>query len=57
VLQYDREEHRFIVMSSNIPAMVDESFPADYGFCGIVMQTKEPLIISDYRDRAMSSRN
>jgi diguanylate cyclase (GGDEF)-like protein len=50
VLQYDREEHRFIVMSSNIPAMVDESFPADYGFCGIVMQTKEPLIISDYRE-------
>jgi diguanylate cyclase (GGDEF)-like protein len=50
VLQYDREERRFVVMSSNIPALVDESFPADYGFCGIVMQTKEPLIISDYRE-------
>jgi len=50
VLQYDREECRFIVMSSNIPALVDETFPADYGFCGIVMQTKEPLIISDYRE-------
>jgi diguanylate cyclase (GGDEF) domain len=50
VLQYDREERRFIVMSSNIPAMIDETFPADYGFCGIVMQTKEPLIISDYRE-------
>jgi len=50
VLQYDKEERRFVVMSSNIPALVDESFPADYGFCGIVLQTKEPLIISDYRE-------
>jgi diguanylate cyclase (GGDEF)-like protein len=50
VLQFDRDARRFVVMSSNIPALVDESFPADYGFCGIVMQTKEPLIISDYRE-------
>jgi len=50
VLQYDREENRFVVMSSNIPELANGKFPPDYGFCGIVMRTKEPLIISDYRE-------
>ncbi|OUM96462.1 MAG: diguanylate cyclase [Thermobacillus sp. ZCTH02-B1] len=50
VLQFDRDERRFVVVSSNIPELVNERFPSDYGFCGVVMRTREPLIISDYRE-------
>ena len=50
VLQFDRDGRQFVVMSSNIPEMMNETFPSDYGFCGIVMRTKEPLIISDYKE-------
>ncbi|MFF2484161.1 sensor domain-containing diguanylate cyclase [Paenibacillus sp. NPDC058071] len=48
VLQLNREKNQFIVMSSNIPDMSSEQFSPEYGFCGIVYRTKEPLIISDY---------
>ncbi|WP_156281604.1 sensor domain-containing diguanylate cyclase [Paenibacillus sp. NEAU-GSW1] len=48
VLQLNKEKNQFIVMSSNIPTMSSEHFSPEYGFCGIVHRTKEPLIISDY---------
>lgn len=50
LLRFDSHERRFIVMSANIPDLINETFPADYGYCGIILQTKEPLIISDYRE-------
>lgn len=50
VLQYNRQSAQFVVMSSNIPALLEEAFSAEYGFCGIIHQTREPIIISDYRD-------
>ncbi|WP_229692427.1 sensor domain-containing diguanylate cyclase [Paenibacillus radicis (ex Gao et al. 2016)] len=48
VLQLNKEKNQFIVMSSNVPDMSSEHFSPEYGFCGIVHRTKEPLIISDY---------
>ncbi|WP_244226644.1 sensor domain-containing diguanylate cyclase [Paenibacillus protaetiae] len=48
VLQLDKRQGRFTVMSSNIPAMSEFNFLPDYGFSGIVCRTKEPIIISDY---------
>ncbi|MGO4372159.1 diguanylate cyclase [Paenibacillus sp. MCAF20] len=35
-------------MSSNFPALASEHFSPEYGFCGMVYRTREPLIISDY---------
>lgn len=48
VLQLDKTTKQFVVMSTNIPQTSNDQFLADYGFCGIILRTKEPLIISDY---------
>ncbi|RIX49957.1 diguanylate cyclase [Paenibacillus nanensis] len=48
VLQLDKSTNHFVVKSSNIPDMASEQFSPEYGFCGIIYRTKEPLIISDY---------
>lgn len=48
VLQLNKEKNQFIVMSSNFPSIKNEQFSPDYGFCGMVYRTREPLIISDY---------
>jgi len=48
VLQLNKEKNQFIVMSSNFPSLTSEQFLPDYGFCGMVYRTKEPMIISDY---------
>ncbi|WP_169083179.1 sensor domain-containing diguanylate cyclase [Paenibacillus sp. PL91] len=48
VLQLNKDKNQFVVMSSNFPALASEHFSPDYGFCGMVYRTKEPLIISDY---------
>jgi diguanylate cyclase (GGDEF)-like protein len=48
VLQLNKEKNQFVVMSSNFPALASEHFSPDYGFCGMVYRTREPLIISDY---------
>jgi diguanylate cyclase (GGDEF)-like protein len=37
-----------IVQSSNLPELARDTFTLDYGFAGIMLRTKEPLIISDY---------
>ncbi|MCU6708982.1 diguanylate cyclase [Paenibacillus sp. J5C_2022] len=56
VLQLN-DSKEFIVKSSNIPTMTSEKFTPDYGFCGIVYRTREPLIISDYwNSRVVTSR-
>lgn len=57
VLQLNAEKNRFEVKSSNIPSMASETFSPEYGFCGMVYRTKEPLIISDYwNTRVVSSK-
>ncbi|EXX88078.1 diguanylate cyclase [Paenibacillus darwinianus] len=48
VLQLNKEISRFVVMSSNIPALAGEQFSTEYGFSGMVYRSKESLIISDY---------
>jgi diguanylate cyclase (GGDEF)-like protein len=48
VLQMNKEKDQFVVMSSNFPALASEHFSPEYGFCGMVYRTREPLIISDY---------
>lgn len=48
VLQMNKEKDQFVVMSSNFPPLASEQFSPEYGFCGMVYRTKEPLIISDY---------
>lgn len=48
VLQLNKEKNQFVVMSSNFPDFTSERFSPEYGFCGIVYRTREPLIISDY---------
>jgi len=50
VLQLNKETNDFVVMSSNIAALIGEQFSSAYGFCGIVYKSKEPIIISDYKD-------
>ncbi|MHA7963673.1 diguanylate cyclase domain-containing protein [Paenibacillus sp. CAU 1782] len=57
VLQLDRSNGIFEVKASNIPALSSEAFSTEYGFCGIIYRTKEPLIISDYwNTRVVTSR-
>jgi len=48
LLHYQKEEAHFVVASCNVPAMEDEKFSAEYGFCGMVYRSKEPLIVSEY---------
>jgi len=48
ILQLNRECGKLVVQATNLPALVNESFSTDYGFSGIVVETKEALIISDY---------
>ncbi|GKU78472.1 sensor domain-containing diguanylate cyclase [Paenibacillus sp. L3-i20] len=48
VLQLNKETNQFVVKSGNIPALATETYSSEYGFCGIIYRTKEPLIISDY---------
>jgi len=50
VLQVNKETNDFVVMSSNIAALIGEQFSSAYGYCGIVYKNKEPIIISDYKD-------
>ncbi|MBB6733745.1 sensor domain-containing diguanylate cyclase [Cohnella zeiphila] len=48
ILQLDPLNGHFIIMSTNAPEMNNETFDQDYGFCGVMLSTKEPIILSDY---------
>lgn len=39
---------QFQIVASNVPTEANESYSTRYGFCGMVYNTKEPLIIADY---------
>ncbi|CAM3722101.1 diguanylate cyclase [Cohnella lubricantis] len=52
ILQLDRMNGHFVVMSTNAANMESEKFSMDYGFCGVMLSTKEPIILSDYRSAA-----
>ncbi|MBD2846206.1 sensor domain-containing diguanylate cyclase [Paenibacillus sp. IB182496] len=51
LLQFDKKTEQFVVMSANHPGLDSDLFPKDYGFCGTVYQTREPLIVSDYAEK------
>ncbi|WP_235885318.1 sensor domain-containing diguanylate cyclase [Paenibacillus cymbidii] len=48
ILQTDNENKEMIVQGTNLPSMFHDIFAVDYGFAGVVVTSKEPLIISDY---------
>lgn len=48
LLQLKKETNSFQVVSSNLPVAANEIYSTQYGFCGVMYETKEPLIISDY---------
>ena len=48
ILQLDQAANRFVVASGNTPMMENDNFSTDYGFCGVMYATKEPIIVSDY---------
>jgi len=50
VLQLDRKSREFKVRASNLDTLVGKRFANDYGFTGVVYQTREALITSDYKN-------
>ncbi|WP_068616724.1 diguanylate cyclase [Paenibacillus tuaregi] len=48
ISQLDKDKDFFEMVSTNVPSLSKEIFPRDYGFCGLVYATKEPVILSDY---------
>ncbi|MFC5703467.1 diguanylate cyclase domain-containing protein [Cohnella faecalis] len=49
ILQLDASNNEFVIMAANVPELIGETFSSDYGFCGVIWDTKEPIILSDYR--------
>ncbi|MDK8192319.1 GGDEF domain-containing protein [Paenibacillus sp. UMB7766-LJ446] len=50
ILQLDDSTSHFEVMSSNVNELCRKSFPIDYGIAGVLYETEEPLILSNYAD-------
>ncbi|WP_254776758.1 sensor domain-containing diguanylate cyclase [Paenibacillus sp. yr247] len=48
ILQKDKESEKLIVQATNLPAMFHETITLNQGFSGLVYNSKEPIIISDY---------
>lgn len=48
ILQLDTATNEFVVISANVAQLIGESYSTEYGFCGVLWETKEPIILSDY---------
>jgi diguanylate cyclase (GGDEF)-like protein len=48
ILQTDKDSEKLIVQASNMPAMFHETITINQGFSGLIYNSKEPIIISDY---------
>jgi len=48
ILQFDTGLQQFVMMSSNVAEMIGDAYSKEYGFCGVMWSTKEPIILSDY---------
>ncbi|UKS30050.1 diguanylate cyclase [Paenibacillus sp. HWE-109] len=48
ILQTDKDSEKLIVQATNLPAMFHEAISLNQGFSGLIYNTKEPIIISDY---------
>lgn len=49
ILQWDGASERFVAMTANVPELIGETYDSGHGFCGVMMESKEPIILSDYR--------
>jgi diguanylate cyclase (GGDEF)-like protein len=49
ISQLNKERETFEIMSSNVPGLSKEHFPKNYGFSGLVYNTQEPIILSDFQ--------
>lgn len=49
ISQLNPDNGTFEIMSSNVAGLAKQQFPKEYGFCGLVYSTREPIILSDYR--------
>ncbi|WP_225442474.1 diguanylate cyclase domain-containing protein [Paenibacillus lycopersici] len=48
MMQLSIEDNRFRIVASNIPMEANAIYSTDNGFSGVVVRTREPLIVSDY---------
>jgi diguanylate cyclase (GGDEF)-like protein len=48
ILQLETASREFVVMSANVAEMIGDTYSTEYGFCGLLWSTKEPIILSDY---------
>lgn len=48
ILQTDSDQEKLIVQSGNLVEMSNDSYDLDYGYAGVMIKTKEPVIVSDY---------
>lgn len=54
---FDDADGKLVVQSGNIPELMRKSFPDDYGFSGMVIRSREPVIVSDYpNERKVESK-
>lgn len=56
IIKDNPAQQRFDVVASSLPELAGASFSRDYGFGGTILQTQEPLIISDYLESTIPSR-
>ncbi|WJH33189.1 sensor domain-containing diguanylate cyclase [Paenibacillus sp. CC-CFT747] len=57
ILQHDRSSKQMIVQASNLPALEQAKFTLQEGYAGLIYETREPVIVSDYREnRTFASR-
>lgn len=48
ILQLDPDTRKFVAQATNVPALMHETFDESSGYAGIVCESKEPVIVSDY---------
>jgi diguanylate cyclase (GGDEF)-like protein len=48
LLLVDSFRQHLVVKACNAPELIDRSFNIQYGFAGMMLRTREPVIISDY---------
>jgi diguanylate cyclase (GGDEF)-like protein len=49
VLQKDPHTDQFVVITANVAELIGESLSPESGFCGVLWQSRESVILSDYR--------
>jgi diguanylate cyclase (GGDEF)-like protein len=52
ILKFEAGKNEFVIVTSNLPELIGETFAMDYGFVGVMWNTKEPIILSDYGSAA-----